>query len=298
MRPSVSVVIPTFNYGCYVIEAVESALRQTLPASEVIVVDDGSTDDTRARLSPYAARIRYLHHENRGLSAARNTGIREAQGEWVAFLDSDDRWHPEKLEVQFRSISRFPDVLFFGSPGADEMPEHLSRDAPVRRLTVHDFLGWMPLAPSSAVVHESCFKAIGGFDESLRSVEDRDMWLRLVVRFPAAAVDVGCWWYRQHPLQMNRNAQRMHENFTRVLERFFRDHPQRRSLERFGWAYLYCDSGYSHFAIGDKGTALRFLLRSLCLHPGALSKDPGRRLIRLKILIRLLLGQRLCEPRQ
>ena len=298
MKPAVSVVIPSFNYGHYVADAVESALDQTLSALEVVVVDDGSTDDTRARLARFAGRIRYVYQDNRGLSAARNTGIAQARGEWIAFLDSDDRWHREKLDVQFRSLAGQPDVRFFGSPSAAQLPAHLPVLAQTRRLGVRDFLGWMPLGPSSAVVHRSCFLVVGGFDESLRSVEDRDMWLRLVMRFPVAVVDVGCWWYREHALQMNRNPRRMHENFERVLERFFREHPQPRSLERFGWAYLYMDSGYGHFAAGDKRSGLAFLLRSLWLHPRALSRDPARRLVRLKILVRLLMGERLWALRR
>ena len=100
----VSVVIPTYNYAHFVTGAVESALAQTYPDREVIVVDDGSTDDTRDRLAPFEGRIRYIHQENQGLSAARNTGIRAARGALVAFLDSDDLWHPEKLAVQARYL--------------------------------------------------------------------------------------------------------------------------------------------------------------------------------------------------
>ena len=96
----ISVVIPTYNYGHFVTEAVDSVLAQTYRHYEVVVVDDGSTDDTRARLAPYGDRIRYIHQENQGLSAARNTGIRAARGGVIGLLDSDDKWHPRKLETQ------------------------------------------------------------------------------------------------------------------------------------------------------------------------------------------------------
>src|SRR5271156_2034659 len=99
-RPAVSVIIPTYNYGRFVTEAVDSVLAQSYTDHEVIVVDDGSVDDTPERMQPYAERVRYLRQPNQGPSAARNNGIEAARGEYVAFLDADDLWHPRKLEAQ------------------------------------------------------------------------------------------------------------------------------------------------------------------------------------------------------
>src|SRR5262245_24730960 len=96
----VSVVIPTFNRAHLITGAIESVLAQTLPPLEIIVVDDGSTDDTPERLAPYLDRIVFLGQENRGVSAARNAGIQAARGNLIAFLDSDDVWHPRKIEIQ------------------------------------------------------------------------------------------------------------------------------------------------------------------------------------------------------
>src|SRR5690349_9691286 len=98
-----SVVIPSFNYGRFLRETVESVLAQTYSPVEIIVVDDGSTDDTKERLARFEGRIRYIHKANAGLSAARNTGIKHARGDWIAFLDADDLWHRQKLEVQLRA---------------------------------------------------------------------------------------------------------------------------------------------------------------------------------------------------
>src|SRR5487761_1421423 len=106
-QPLVTAIIPAYNYGPLVVEAVESACAQTYPRMEVIVVDDGSTDDTQGRLRPYLDRIRYIRQENRGLSAARNTGIQAAQGEWNALLDADDVWHPQKTAVQIDAACKW-----------------------------------------------------------------------------------------------------------------------------------------------------------------------------------------------
>ena len=170
MRDSVSAVIPTYNYGQFVSNAVESALCQTWRGGvEVIVVDDGSRDDTRRRLEPYGDRIRYIYQENRGPSAARNTGIRVARGEWVAMLDADDVWHPEKTEVQLEVAERAGGYDFIGSPDSREpMPERLPREVEIRRLGVEDILQETPICPSSVIVRRECFERVGGFDESLR----------------------------------------------------------------------------------------------------------------------------------
>ncbi|MEW6186166.1 MAG: glycosyltransferase family A protein, partial [Thermodesulfobacteriota bacterium] len=98
--PAVSVIIPTYNRAEFVIQAVESVFKQTFADFELILVDDGSSDETRAALEPYSDCITYLYQSNRGVSSARNLGLKIAQGKWLAFLDSDDLWLPEKLEGQ------------------------------------------------------------------------------------------------------------------------------------------------------------------------------------------------------
>ena len=126
MNPKVSVVIPTYNRAAKVQDAIESVLAQTFSDLEVIVVDDGSSDDTGKVLSEaFGDRIRYYAQANQGASVARNKGIAEARGEWIAFLDSDDLWEKDKLEWQFKALERFgpqcggcyTDVRFFNHPG-------------------------------------------------------------------------------------------------------------------------------------------------------------------------------------
>ena len=284
---SVSVVIPTYNYGRYVTEAVESALAQTLPPTEIIVVDDGSTDDTVARLQPYMGRIRYIHQENQGLSAARNTGIRNATGEWIALLDADDLWHRQKLEVQLRAIVGRTDVALVGSPSSptSEGPLPVPK---VYELTVRDFVLSSRTGTTGALIRLSNLEAVGYFDETLRSVEDRDMWLRLAARFPCVLVESKCWWYRPHLGQMNRNADRMFRNYRRVLNKFFTEHPEHRGLHRQAMAYLYFDAVWPYLEEGRRATALRCLMASFWYRPLGLGDERTPKLVRSKLAVRVL----------
>jgi len=295
MSTTVSAVIPSYNYGRFVVEAVESVLAQTYrPAVEVIVVDDGSTDDTRERLAPFGDRIRYVHQQNRGLSGARNTGIREARGDWVGFLDADDVWHREKTELQV-SVGAAHGLDLIGAPRQSERPETLPKDPPFARLDVRHFLTSTPIFPSGTMVRRRCFDAVGLFDEGLRSVEDRDMWLRLAARFPVGRVDSPCCFYREHGGQMSRRAGRMLENYQKVLDKFFAEHPQFAALERTAYAFMFLDGSIAHMEEGARREALRCLLRSLRLH--AWEPASGRAALssarRLKLLVRLLLGEEL-----
>lgn len=289
----VSAIIPTYNYGRFVCEAVDSALAQSYPSMEVIVVDDGSTDDTRQRLADYGSRIRYVWQSNSGLSAARNTGIREARGDWVAFLDADDVWHRDKTARQLAAARTLGQPALIGSRGVDALPAELPAEPTVRWLGVSDFLLSLPVGPSGTIVRREAFGTAGLFDESLRSVEDRDMWLRLAARFPAVEVDCPCWWYRTHAGQMHRHAARMAANYRAVLEGFFERHAQFVPLRALGLSYMEADLAWSYYLEGDRGAALAGLLRSLWLHPAAYLGPQGREpWWRSKHLARYLLGAR------
>ncbi len=285
----VSVVIPCYNYGAFVAETVDSALAQTVPPHEVIVVDDGSTDDTRERLAPYADRIRYVHQANGGLSAARNRGIAEATGDWIALLDADDLWHPEKTALQLRALERYPEARLIGAAaGPRAMPEHLPAESAIRTLDVPAFLLRAPFAPSSALIRRDCLQRVGGFDEQLRSVEDRDMWLRIAVHHLAILVETPCWWYRLHAGQMSKRTRTMHENYELVLAKFFRENPQYENQRQQAQGFLNLDTALSYLAEQDRGSAARYALRSLQCWPwgfGGGVHEYGK-FLRLRIIVR------------
>jgi len=296
----VSVVIPAYNQGPFVRDAVLSALEQTYHPREVIVVDDGSTDDTAVQLAPYAERVRIIRQENSGLSAARNTGIRHSSGEWIALLDADDVWHRQKLEVQLAAVRGREDVALVGSSRASSLTNLADSPLPspkIYELIVRDFVLSSRTGPSGALIRRRCLDAVGFFDESLRSVEDRDMWLRLAARFPCVLVDSPCWWYRIHPMQMNRNGQRMFVNYRRVLSNFFATHPQHRQLYRQAMAYLYFDAVWSHFEEGKRLAALYFLVKSLCYRPLGLGDERIKsHFVRAKLALRVTLGATPSDP--
>ena len=291
---TVSVVIPTYNYGRFVVDAVDCALQQTWGNLEVIVVDDGSTDDTRERLAPYLDRIQYVHQPNRGLSAARNTGIRHARGEWIALLDADDLWHPQKIERQLSIAGIDASIGFVGSPECSEMPDLLPDRPATREVGVRDFFFGTPMTGSSTLVRRSALALAGVFDETLTSVEDRDMWLRLAASTRGIQVVTPCWQYRIHPGQMSRTAQRMLDNYSVVLTSFFAANPSYSNDRRSAFAFMYLDAAHCFFNEGRRVTALRYLLSSWWQRPWSVRVgDTEEITLRCKLAMKFIWGTRL-----
>lgn len=189
--PQVSIIIPTYNRARYVTKAIDSVLAQTYKDYEIIVVDDGSKDDTREALKPYIDKIRYIYQENAGVSAARNTGIRAAKGEWVAFLDSDDEWLPEKLAVQMDCVLKHPEIVAHVTNAKIVLSDDKSVDLFTlrgsRRYGIENPIIKRPLIDvfrfqfftSSLMAHKKELADIGGLDESMHIREDADIMRRL-----------------------------------------------------------------------------------------------------------------------
>lgn len=190
----ISAVIPTFNRRARVLQAIDSVLAQTVSVDEIIVVDDGSTDGTaEAVRTQYGARVKVLRQENRGVAAARNHGVREARGKWIAFLDSDDAWLPTKIERQLEALTVdggessvcFTDVAFSGDPNLQTPRFQQTGFAPATKYGTLDepaayVVGWRnPFVISSILVDSSLLSNSGGFDEALVIGEDMDVFFRL-----------------------------------------------------------------------------------------------------------------------
>jgi len=194
--PTVSVVIPTFNRSDVIENAIESVLGQTYRDYELIVVDDGSTDNTCDILKPYATQIKYFRQNNRGASAAQNKGIELAKGQWVSILASDDVWLPTKLEKQINAVKTlgggigacFTDCTYLGNPsltlsvfqqaGLQSKAEFGVLDDPIRYLMGR----YTPICVQSLLVLRSLLQDINGFDEAMTTQEDTDLLFRLAFK--------------------------------------------------------------------------------------------------------------------
>jgi glycosyltransferase involved in cell wall biosynthesis len=199
--PGISVIIPTYNRAQLVTKAIESVLAQTYHDYEIIVVDDGSTDNTREVLEPYMNRIKYLYQENLGPSAARNAGIRASRGEWIAFLDSDDRWLPEKLTQQIEYLQQTGLQICFTNSYYDFGDETKNKNKnldtqtatnkwiitePLEIITSSDFFH---TTLSSMVIHRTLLDSTYTFNERLSRGEDRCLILKVCAERPIAYIN-------------------------------------------------------------------------------------------------------------
>src|SRR5215468_10938412 len=194
MSPTVSVIIPTYNRWPMVGEAIESVLAQSYRSWELIVVDDGSTDDTSERLALYGSKIKYISRQRSGVAAARNHGIASATGQYVAFLDSDDLWMPRKLEVQTAFMEQHPNVQICQTEeiwirrGVRVNPKakHAKPSGDIFRSSLDLCL----VSPSAVMMSKPLFTESGGFDESFPVCEDYDLWLRISVHCSVPLIPV------------------------------------------------------------------------------------------------------------
>jgi glycosyltransferase involved in cell wall biosynthesis len=202
--PLVSVVIPTHNYARFIPEAIESALAQDYAPLEIIVVDNGSTDETRAAIEPFRERgISYVYQEDAGPSGGRNTGIELARGELVAFLDADDAWLPGKTSAQVAHLIAHPELGLVGSGAfecdATNQPTGIRKAPPIEaemafeQLLVRNFL-----VTTGVIVRKRCHEVVGGFKD-MSFGEDWDLWLRIARRYPIGFVQEPLFKRRGHP---------------------------------------------------------------------------------------------------
>lgn len=207
--PKVSVIIPTYQHADFVGEAIDSALAQTYTDYEIILVNDGSTDGTREIVVAYGNQIKYIYQDNRGLPAARNTGILASKGQYLSFLDADDVWLPNKLKLEVEFLDTYPSVKlvcsnysYFGSrkgprrTGFEGIP--LTSGYGLKELFFKN-----PILPSAVLVRKSCLEKVGLFDESMIQCEDLDMWLRIAAHFEVDYIDTPLVKYRLHERNMH-----------------------------------------------------------------------------------------------
>lgn len=275
--PLVSVVIPTFNRGPLLDEAIRSVLAQTFGDFELIVVDDGSTDDTAQRVQAYAdPRVRYVHQRNAGLAAARNAGIRTATGAYVAFLDDDDTWHADKLRRQVEVLAARPEIaaVHTGFRWVDTggAPLDLEYRRPPSRGSLYQdlmFANVISGSGSSVLVRASCFGRAGVFDPALRAREDQDLWRRLVLAgYEFACVDEPLVHIRWHGTNMQKDPERMALSGLQYLAKLHAEAPAPFRLLLADVAFdVYRTGALAFVEAGRAVGALPYVARALSLGP-------------------------------
>ena len=317
MPPLVSVIIPSYNYGRFVREAVDSALAQSYRPLEVIVVDDGSKDNTREVMQAYAGNpdVKYIQQANKGLPSARNTGIRAATGKYIALLDADDVWAPEKLSQQVAFYEQHPDAAVVATDtekfeGAAPRAANWSQPPPpnstVRgghhfesgvsytEYTIPTLLEYLSFRPSSVMMRKDLCLAAGMFDEEMKYVEDLDMWIRIGTLGQVVRLNTVLTGARGHPAVQSQHAGPNLEYHRRVLDKLFATIPEflahphwRRAAE----ARMYVHVSWMKYCAGNRWGGIRDIVTSMLRWPPALPDHDGSKAKwkRAKTLARYLL---------
>lgn len=271
----ISVIIPTYNHERYISYAIDSVLQQTRPVDEIFVVDDGSKDGTRQLVEEkYGSKVRYIYQKNAGVGAARNNGIRHASGDWIAVLDADDGWDPDKIRLQEKAIQKNPEVAFVYTAtkllhpdgSLSDRSEHFvgaDRIWPTLRYTNR-------ITMSSVMFRRQAVLDVGGFSERLTSCEDWDTWVRLRLRHPFASVAEPVTITRVTLTSMSMNIQRMIDNMEAI-----REGTLLAGLPAWKWPFwtrLIRSNAYFHAAVssrelGDAAAVRRYMRRSIAQWP-------------------------------
>jgi glycosyltransferase involved in cell wall biosynthesis len=277
--PQVSVIIPVFNAAATVGCAVESVLAQTLADLEIIAVDDGSTDASLGALARFGERVKVMRQDNRGPSAARNLGVRNSSGEYLAFLDADDWWMPVMLERLVAALKAdrtcvvaYCDLKLVDSLGR-ELGTSLAGAPCMGAPTVEDMLGQLwPIMPSGVVMRRGALEAVGGFPEQLRAFEDVYLWLvmREQGRFAFVPDKLAAWRFALFPSALKPGGGQEHAGkiFRRMVRERYGVDPlehvrSRRRAPRSILGYI----GLAALARDDRRTARRAFVCALRLDP-------------------------------
>jgi glycosyltransferase involved in cell wall biosynthesis len=273
--PLVSVVVASYEMGGYVCQAVDSVLAQDYPRLEVIVVNDGSTDDTRERLARYDSdsRVTVVHQQNRGQTVAKNVGLSRARGELVGFCDADNLWRPGKLSRQVPLLLDNPrvgvvygDINLIDGDGKPLPPMRTRRYGGriTAKLLIDNFVTF-----NTTLVPRKLLEEIGGFDEDLRMAIDYNLWLQISLTHEFLYIDEPLVDYRIWGGQMSHRTGERMDNFFRLLEKFLADHPDAVTAAeaRRAWAHSYTTRGIWLDKMGRKGEAWGDYRRALRKRP-------------------------------
>ncbi|NEQ79824.1 MAG: glycosyltransferase family 2 protein [Moorea sp. SIO2I5] len=291
--PKVTVVIPAYNAMEYLPKTVESVLAQTLADFELLIINDGSSDHIVQWASQIAdPRVKLISQENQGVSVARNTGIAQAQGKYIAFLDADDLWKPTKLEKQVSCLEEYPEAgLVYtwtalvdqqGKPTKSVIAFHQEGNV-WEQILVVDMIG----NGSSVMVRRSCFETVGMFDPNLSSAADRDMWIRIAANYLFAVVKEPLTLWRQHPSSMSKRREEMIQDSRQAIEKNFQSVPSELLyLRNRSYSYLNLYQAWNSVDQGNYKEAIHFRRQAFLHYPQMGYSESYIRLSLAIILIR------------
>jgi glycosyltransferase involved in cell wall biosynthesis len=276
------------------VETINCILQQTFTDFEAIVINDGSSDETATWVNQISdRRVKLISQANQGASGARNTGITHASGEYLAFLDADDLWHPTKLEKQVRCLEQHPAIgLVYtwtalidweGKPTGRILIDYAEGDV-WWQIVERNLIG----CGSSPMVRRGCFETVGVFDRELTSVEDWDMWIRIAARYPFAVIKEPLTYYRQLPTSSSKNVKQMEKSFYLVIEKTFQSVPlEQLELKRRSYHYAYICLAWKCLQAKDKDYS-----QACHFHAAAVASNPRLRYslecFRLKLALTLI----------
>lgn len=292
--PLVTVVVPNYNYARYLPQTLDSILQQTWPQLEIIVVDDGSVDDSATILDSYGTQIRWVRQQNQGVAVARNRGASEAQGELIAFLDADDIWLPTKIQSQVERFCADPELglihcglIEFNEQDGDLMTKldgmegWVANDLLLLQRSVVHGVG------SSGLVPRKIFESVGGFDPRLSTSADWDFTYRIASQQRIGFVSQALVRYRIHSSNMHSNINVMERDMLLGFHKAFSDaNAEVQGLRRRAYAKLHLILAGSYFQARQTRDFLRHFARSLLFSTegiGYVLKYPFRQWERLKV---------------
>lgn len=310
MSGKISVIIPVYNGEKVIAQAIESILKQTRPADEIVVVDDGSTDNTRRILETYADRIKYKVVSNGGCASARNVAIKMSSGDWIAFLDSDDIWYTEKLETQMKILDQYPEVglccsnFHFRDDNTGKILDHFSAYCAGTRGLIFDkpipealpiLLRVNFVGVSTTLVRRTVLDKVGLFDVTRLQVEDYNCWLNCALETPFLVAYVPL-------MEKLKTFQNLTGNWIEncryhnvVLEDFFQKHDE--FLKKKGWlSLLKLKMAGAEYEIGDIYTQRREFVHAWRSYLSGLQRSVSLKnfltfgWVSLKSTLRMLLG--------
>jgi glycosyltransferase involved in cell wall biosynthesis len=280
--PTVDVIIPAYNAATYLPAALESVISQTFNDWQIILVDDGSTDNTAEVVAPFlnrcGSKLTYIRQENYGLPVARNAAIRSSNSEFLALLDADDVWLPCRLAESLKAMMVRPEVglcygliTYIDQDGITEETFEGNRKHAEGKIAPHIYLRDVELPCPTMTFRRQCIKEVGLFDETMRATEDRDLWLRIALRYEVAFVPMVLAYYRRSSSSMSADGQRMLHAQLKFISKHFGAEGCGLQQRQAALSRSYKQYAENLKARGHAAAALRTSFHALVLYPLSIS---------------------------